>query len=81
MKLVDFIDEIQQSMNSRQQTDLLFIGFSKAFDTVQWRIQDGAFGPPMLLIKTVSKFYVRPTEISLKLMKICTFTSIYYKFT
>ena len=31
---VDFIDEIQRSMNSRQQTDLLFIDFSKAFDTV-----------------------------------------------
>ena len=33
-QLVDFIDEIQQSMNSQQQTDLLFINFSKAFDTV-----------------------------------------------
>ena len=29
--------------------------------------------PAMLLIKTASKFYVRSTEISLKLMKICTF--------
>ena len=33
-QLVDFIDEIQRSMNIRQQTDLLFIDFSKAFDTV-----------------------------------------------
>ena len=33
-QLVDFIDEIQRSMNTRQQTDLLFIYFSKAFDTV-----------------------------------------------
>ena len=33
-QLVDFIDEIQRSMNSQQQTDLLFIDFSKAFDTV-----------------------------------------------
>ena len=33
-QLVDFIDEIQRSMNTRQQTDLLFIDFSKAFDTV-----------------------------------------------
>ena len=33
-QLVNFIDEIQRSMNSQQQTDLLFIDFSKAFDTV-----------------------------------------------
>jgi len=36
-QLVDFIDEIQQSMNSHQQTDLLFIDFSKAFDTIPHR--------------------------------------------
>ena len=36
-QLVDFIDEIQRSMNTRQQTDLLFIDFSKAFDTVPHR--------------------------------------------
>ena len=36
-QLVDFIDEIQRSMNIRQQTDLLFIDFSKAFDTVPHR--------------------------------------------
>ena len=55
----------------------------KERSTTQWRIQDGAFGanappplveePAMLLIKTASKFYVRPTKISLKLTKICTF--------
>ena len=28
-QLVDFIDEIQQSMNTRQQTDLLSMDFSK----------------------------------------------------
>ena len=33
-QLVDFIDEIQRSMNIQQQTDLLFIDFSKAFDIV-----------------------------------------------
>ena len=33
-QLIDFIDEIQRSMNDRQQTDLIFIDFSKAFDTV-----------------------------------------------
>ena len=36
-QLVDFIDEIQRSMNTRQQADLLFIDFSKAFDTVPHR--------------------------------------------
>ena len=33
-QLIDFIDEVQQSMNARQQTDLVFIDFFKAFDTV-----------------------------------------------
>ena len=33
-QLIDFIDEVQRSMNVRQQTDLLFLDFSKAFDTV-----------------------------------------------
>ena len=60
--------------------------FNDYYRYSQWRIQDGAFGanapppPPcggvmsaMLLIKTASKFYVRPTKISLKLTKICTF--------
>ena len=36
-QLIDFINEIQRSMNARQQTDLLFIDFSKAFDTVPHR--------------------------------------------
>ena len=36
-QLIDFIDEIQQTMNARQQNDLLFIDFSKAFDTVPHR--------------------------------------------
>ena len=36
-QLIDFIDEIQKIMNARQQTDLLFIDFSKAFDTVPHR--------------------------------------------
>ena len=36
-QLIDFIDKIQQSMDRRQQTDLLFIDFSKAFDTVPHR--------------------------------------------
>ena len=36
-QLMDFVDEIQQSMNARQQTDLVFIDFSKAFDTVSHR--------------------------------------------
>ena len=36
-QLIDFIDEVQQSMNVRQQTDLLFLDFSKAFDTVPHR--------------------------------------------
>ena len=34
---VDFIDEIQQSTNTRQQSDLLFMYFSKASDTVLHR--------------------------------------------
>jgi len=33
-QLIDFIDEAQRSMNARQQTDLAFIDFSNAFDTV-----------------------------------------------
>ena len=33
-QLIDFVDEIQQSINDRQQTDLIFIDFSKVFDTV-----------------------------------------------
>ena len=33
-QLIDFIDEVQRSMNARQQTDL---DFSKAFDTVPHR--------------------------------------------
>ena len=36
-QLVNFIDEIQWSTNTRQQSDLLFIDFSKAFDTVPHR--------------------------------------------
>ena len=36
-QLIDFIDEVQRSMNARQQTDLLFLDFSKAFDTVPHR--------------------------------------------
>ena len=32
-QLVDFIDKIQRSINVRKQSDLLFIDFSKAFDT------------------------------------------------
>ena len=36
-QLIDFIDEIQRSMNARQQTDLLFMDFSKAFDTIPHR--------------------------------------------
>ena len=36
-QLVNFIDEIQRSMNAPQQSDLLFIDFSKAFDTVPHR--------------------------------------------
>ena len=33
-QLIDFIDEVQRSMNARQQ---VFIDFSKAFDTVSHR--------------------------------------------
>ena len=36
-QVVDFIDEIQRSMNTRQQNDLLFIDFSKAFNIVPHR--------------------------------------------
>ena len=36
-QLIDFIDEVQRSMNARQQIDLVFIDFSKAFDTVPHR--------------------------------------------
>ena len=36
-QLVNFIDEIQRSMNAPQQSDLLFIDFSKAFDIVPHR--------------------------------------------
>jgi len=36
-QLIDFIDEVQQSMNARQQTDLVYIDFSKAFDTIPHR--------------------------------------------
>ena len=36
-QLIDFIDEIQRCMNARQQTDSLFIDFSKTFDTVPHR--------------------------------------------
>jgi len=34
MQLIDFVDEVQRSMNTRQQTDLWFLDFSEAFDTV-----------------------------------------------
>ena len=34
---IDFIDEIQRSTNARQQIDLVFTDFSKAFDTVPHR--------------------------------------------
>ena len=33
MCVQESVDEIQRSMNDRQQTDLIFIDFSKAFDT------------------------------------------------
>jgi len=33
-QLIDFADEIQRSMNDRQQTDLIFIDSSKVFDMV-----------------------------------------------
>ena len=36
-QLIDFIDEVQRSMNARQQTDLLFLDLSKVFDTVPHR--------------------------------------------
>ena len=36
-QLIDFIDEVQRSMNVRQQVDLLFLDFLKAFDTVPHR--------------------------------------------
>ena len=36
-QLIDFIDEIERTVNARQQIDLLLIDFSKAFDTVPHR--------------------------------------------
>ena len=36
-QLIDFIDKVQRSMNARQQTDLVFIDFSKAFDKIPHR--------------------------------------------
>ena len=36
-QLVDFIEDIQLSMNNHKQVDLLFLDFSKAFDTVSHR--------------------------------------------
>ena len=36
-QLVDFIEDIQLSMNNHKQVDLLFLDFSKAFDTVPHR--------------------------------------------
>ena len=36
-QLIDFIDEVQRSMNVRQQTDLLFLDFSKVFNTIPHR--------------------------------------------
>jgi len=41
IQLKDFIDEIQKSMNDREQTDLVFTdSFSKTFDTIPHRIED-----------------------------------------
>ena len=41
-QLMDSIGEVQQSMNARQQTNLVVIDFSKlkAFDTVQYLTRD-----------------------------------------
>ena len=36
-QLIDFMDKVQQSMNARQQTDLVFVDFSEVFDTVPHR--------------------------------------------
>ena len=45
-KLIDFVDEIQPSMNDRHKLNLIFIDFSKVFDTV-----------PHIRLLTKLKFY------------------------